>query len=125
MPQRWFRWRLQRKIPRLVKDNLELNVGRTRGDLLYRAQETVRSFFSELERRAVEAEEGIRTALARALRIREGEREEGTAETQRLNRGVLELDRIIASAREDGLEPVGYWGGRGRNGDSGIWIHGG
>ena len=63
VPKAVFRWRLRRRAHRLVAGDLDRNVGRIRGDLLYRAQETVRGFFSELERRAIAAEEGIERAL--------------------------------------------------------------
>ena len=51
LPRRLFRWRFRRRAHRLVAEDLDRNVGRIRGDILYRAQETVRAFLAELERR--------------------------------------------------------------------------
>lgn len=100
LPKSLFRWRLRRKAHRLVGGDLDLNVGRIRGDLLYRAQETVRAFFAELDHRAVSAEDGIQAALVRASRVRAGEREEGIAELSRLAGGGGELDGILSLAGE-------------------------
>jgi len=76
LPRRLFRWRFRRGAHRLVAEDLDRNVGRIRGDILYRAQETVRAFLAELARRAVAAEDGIERALIRATRIRAGEHAE-------------------------------------------------
>lgn len=117
LPRGIFRRLLRSRIPRLVAQDLELNVGRIRGDLLYRAQETVRGFFAELERRAVEAEDGIETALARALRVRAEERDKGAAELDRLAGGLQTLEDILAGVEEE--PSPGLAGGRG-NVDAGM-----
>lgn len=98
LPRPIFRRWILRKIYRMVREDLELNVGRIRGDLLYRAQETVRAFFSELNRRALEAEEGIQTALVRALKARAGAREEGAGELERLTRARERVEEALAAA---------------------------
>jgi len=98
VPKAVFRWRLRRRAHRLVAGDLDRNVGRIRGDLLYRAQETVRGFFSELERRAIAAEEGIERALIRASRVRDGEQEEGAAVLSRLAQGEKALEEIMSGA---------------------------
>jgi hypothetical protein len=96
LPRFLFQGWIRRKIPRLVAKDLELNVGRIRGDLLYRFQETMRGFFAELNRRALAAEEGVRTALMRALEAQAGEREGGAVELERLVGGKDALERILA-----------------------------
>jgi ribosome biogenesis GTPase A len=98
LPRKIFRWRLGRKARRLVAGDLDRNVGRIRGDLLYRAQETVRGFFAELQRRALAAEEGIRTALVRAARAHAGAREEGVTALERLAEGAGALEGILGTA---------------------------
>ncbi len=98
LPPPWFRRWLRRRLSRLVEENLELNVGRTQGDLLYRAQETVRAFFAELNRRALEAEEGIQTALLRALEIRAGLEVEGAKALEELAEARARLEEILAMA---------------------------
>ena len=91
----------------MAGEDLELNVGRVRGDLLYRAQETVRAFFAELDRRALEAEEGIQTALTRALKARAGAKEAGAGELERLAGGRKRVEAILAFAEGPDLYPTG------------------
>ena len=98
LPRPIFRWWILRKTPRMVREDLELNVGRIRGDLLYRAQETVRAFFSELNRRALEAEEGIQTALIRALEARADVQEAGAGELERLSRAREQVEKLLMLA---------------------------
>jgi len=98
LPRPLFRWRIRRRIPRMAGEDLELNVGRVRGDLLYRAQETVRAFFAELTRRTLAAEEGIQTALVRALKARAGAQKEGAGELDRIRAGRRRVEEILAHA---------------------------
>lgn len=98
LPRPLFRWRIRRRIPHLAGEDLELNVGRVRGDILYRAQETVRAFFAELTRRALKAEEGIQTALVRALEARAGAQQDGAGELDRLGAGRGRVEEILALA---------------------------
>lgn len=118
LPRPVFRWWLRKKIPRLVAQNLDLNVGRTRGDLLYRAQETVRGFFSELNQRALEAEEGIQTALVRALRVRAGVQEEGAGELGRLARSRGKVEELLARSVSPGPAMISVAGGSGEEATS-------
>jgi hypothetical protein len=102
LPGPVFRRWIRRKIPGVVWEDLHLNVGRVRGDLLYRAQETVRAFFTELNRRALDAEEGIHTALVRALEARAGVREEGAGELKRLTGAREQVEAILAITGDPG-----------------------
>jgi len=106
LPRSVFRWWIRRKVHRISAEDLELNVGRIRGDLLYRAQETMRGFFSELNRRALEAEEGIQTALMRALGARDTAQAEGADELDRLARGRERLKEVLAEAGDPGSNEV-------------------
>jgi len=105
LPRPIFRRWILRKIPRMVRDDLELNVGRIRGDLLYRAQETVRAFFSELNRGALEAEDGVQTALLRALEARAGAKEEGAGELERLSQAREQVQELLDMAG-DAVSPA-------------------
>ncbi len=100
LPRSLFRWRLRRRTRRLVAEDLDRNVGRIKGDLLYRSQETVRAFFSELERRALAAEEGIQTALIRASRTHAGAQQAGVAALTRLAEGTDTLEALLGATRE-------------------------
>lgn len=104
LPRPVYRAWLRGRVRKLAAQTLEMRAGQVRGDLMYRARDTTRSFLSDLKKWTLEGVDGLAEAATRAADLRQ--RTGVTADTRRseLDEALAEVTSLVreAAPRTDG-----------------------
>jgi GTP-binding protein EngB required for normal cell division len=94
LPRRLYRAWIRRSVPGLVARAVDMGAGQVRGDLLYRARETARTFAAELRTWTLAGTEGLVEAVGRASALRKQTQAAAQDRRAELDAGLAELDRL-------------------------------
>jgi len=95
LPRRVYRAWLRSRVRRLVGQALEMGAGQVRGDLLYRARDTTRTFLADLKTWTLEGIDGLADAAGRATALRQRTGVAADARREELDRALGELDALL------------------------------
>ncbi len=95
LPRSFYRRRVRKRAPHLAAQALDMGTGQVRGDMLYRARETARTFTAQLHAWTLAGMDSLSDAADRAALLR---LETGRAAEQRrreLDESIIELDDLV------------------------------